>query len=102
MWETIKRDIKERFFNFETVNGFFVFIPWGLGFIWYGLPSRELLLQYSILHERFGYNYGMVSLGIVLTIWGVRKVAVNRVHQSIKFEELTRRCRNVMREKGVL
>lgn len=100
MLEAAKRDIAERFFNWETFNGFFLFIPWGAGFIWYGLPSKELLLQYSIWHERFGYNYGMVSLGMVLLIWGVRKVAVNRVHQQIMFEEKKRKCRRVMEKQG--
>jgi hypothetical protein len=88
MLKSIQRDMRERFVNWETVNGFFLFMPWGAGFIWYGVPSKELLLQYSIWHERFGYNYGMTSLGVILTAWGLRKVAVNRIKQAVVRERM--------------
>lgn len=89
----MKRDSRERFLNFEAFNGFVIFIPWGWGFVWYGLPSKEMLMQYSILHERFGYNYGMVSLGVVLMVWGCRKVFVNRIRQQVKEKALIAQCK---------
>jgi hypothetical protein len=86
LWPSIKRDIQERFMNFETVNGSFIFIPWGAGFIYCGLYAPA-----------FGYTYGMVSLGVVLIIWGLRKTLVNRIHQAIKIEQLVHNCKTARR-----
>lgn len=66
--------VKEQCLTFEKFNGALIFIPWGTGFIYCGLYDQAL-----------GYKYGMVSLGICLIIWGLRKVTVNRVKQQARF-----------------
>ncbi len=86
IWQAIKLELAERFGTFEAWNGWLVFVPWGMGLLWYGIPSEELLLQYSIFHERFGFNFAMCSTGIALVVWGIRKGTVNRVKQEIKSE----------------
>lgn len=76
---TLKTAIKRRFMNFETLNGAFILIPWGAGFIYCGL--------YDL---RAGYTYAMLSVGATLIIWGLRKVSVDRVKQKAKFEKMVR------------
>lgn len=71
MQKNLKNDLHDRFLTFESLNGALVFIPWGGGFIYCGLYNQA-----------FGYKYGMVSLGIVLVVWGLRKATVNRVKQA--------------------
>lgn len=71
--------IKRRFMNFETLNGAFILIPWGAGFIYCGL--------YDL---RAGYTYAMLSAGTTLIVWGLRKVSVDRVKQKAKFEKMVR------------
>lgn len=70
MWQEFKTDFKERFLKFETLNGAFVYIPWGAGFIYCGLYDLRL-----------GYQYAFVTVGLVLVFWGLRKTFVNRVKQ---------------------
>jgi hypothetical protein len=71
----LKTDLKQRLLTFEAFNGAFIFLPWGMGFIYCGL-----------FNLRLGYAYGMVSLGIVLILWGLRKLTVNRVKQQAKLQ----------------
>lgn len=77
MWKTIKADLKERFLNFEAFNGGFIFIPWGSGFIYYGIYKPQ-----------FSYQYGMVSVGLVLIVWGLRKLFTNRIKLQAKINKL--------------
>lgn len=77
MWKKIKQDLKERFLTFEAFNGAFIFIPWGFGFIYYG-----------VYQPQFSYTYGMVSVGLVLIVWGVRKTFTNRIKQQAKINKL--------------
>lgn len=74
MWKKFLAAAADRLMTFESLNGAFIFIPWGIGFIYCGLYDQAL-----------GYKYGMVSLGLCLIIWGVRKVTVNRVKQQARF-----------------
>jgi hypothetical protein len=69
-------ELKERFFNFETLNGLF-FLIWGSGFIYCGFFDRKL-----------GYDYALVSIGLMLITWGIRKMSVNRIKQAIEVEKL--------------
>ena len=89
LWQRFKLDFTERFLKFETFNGAFVFIPWGWGFFYYGFPWRADFetFFYIISQPQFGYNYALISTGIVLMLWGFRKTFVNRVKQRAKFEE---------------
>lgn len=77
MWKNVKQDMRERFLNFEAFNGLVVFIPWGIGFVYYGLYQPE-----------FSYTYGMVSMGVILIVWGLRKVFVNRIKQQVAIAAL--------------
>lgn len=70
---SVKKELKQRLLTFEAFNGGLVMFPWGLGFIYCGLYDLKL-----------GYQYGFISLGIVLVIWSLRKVTVNRVKQQAK------------------
>ncbi|MBP3955380.1 hypothetical protein J8F10_08815 [Gemmata sp. G18] len=72
-----KRAIKRRVMNFETFNGAFVMLPWGAGFIYCGLYDLRL-----------GYSYALLSVGVTLVIWGLRKVTVDRVKQKLKQERM--------------
>jgi len=92
-WQRIKEDLAERFLKFETFNGAFVYIPWGWGFFYYGFPWQifnETDLEtvfYVINKPQFGYNYALMSTGIVLMIWGLRKTFVNRIKQAARTQE---------------
>ena len=88
-WERIKQDASERFLKFETFNGAFIYIPWGWGFFYYGFPWNACpeTFYYIVSQPQFGYNYALMSTGIVLMIWGLRKTFVNRVKQQAKLEE---------------
>lgn len=77
MWKRIKSDFRERFLTFEAFNGAFIFIPWGAGFIYYGIYKPQ-----------FSYQYGMVSVGIVLIVWGLRKMFTNRIKQQADINRL--------------
>lgn len=72
-----KRELKRRLMNFETFNGAFIFIPWGLGFLYCGLYELKM-----------GYSYALLSVGATLVIWGLRKATVDRVKQRIKQERM--------------
>lgn len=88
-WVKLKRDLAERLLKFETFNGAFILIPWGWGFFYYGFPWDISLdsFWYVVQQPQFGYNYGFMSSGIVIMVWGIRKVLVNRVKQKLKMEE---------------
>lgn len=88
LWTLAKLDFSERFLKFETFNGF-VYIVWGWGFFYYGFPwqANEETFFYIITQPQFGYNYALMSTGIVLMIWGIRKMLVNRVKQALKMEQ---------------
>jgi len=62
-----------------------VFIPWGSGFIYYGIYDMAK-----------GYKYALVSTGIALIIWGIRKGTVNRIKLKVEAERLA--ARRVARE----
>lgn len=82
-WRALKQDLCERFLSFESFNGAFVYIPWGTGFFYYGFPweVNSETFYYIITRPEFGYNYAMITTGMVLMFWGVRKALVNRVKQ---------------------
>ena len=88
-WHRFKQDLAERFLKFETFNGAFVYLPWGWGFFYYGFPwqANAETFFYIVSQPQFGYNYALMSTGIVLMIWGLRKTFVNRVKQSALFEQ---------------
>ena len=75
MWKAIKKDIRQRLLTFEAFNGAFILIPWGSGFVYCGL-----------FNQAYGYKYGLVSLGAVLIVWGIRKLSVNRIKQQAKVD----------------
>lgn len=77
MWGAIKRDLRQRLLTFEAFNGAFIFIPWGAGFIYCALYAQA-----------FGYTYAMLSIGVVLIIWGLRKLTVNRIKLQAKIDLL--------------
>ena len=77
MWGAIKKDLRQRLLTFEAFNGAFIFIPWGAGFIYCGLYAQA-----------FGYTYAMLSIGVVLIIWGIRKLTVNRIKLQAKIDLL--------------
>lgn len=70
-------ELLERVWNFEALNGWIIMIPWGAGFVYCGLYNQKL-----------GYQYAMVSVGIVLVLWGLRKGTVNRIKYWNRIEEL--------------
>ena len=70
------RECKERLMNFETLNGVF-FLFWGAGFIYCGLFDRKL-----------GYDYALVSAGVMVINFGLRKIFVNRIKQAIVVEQM--------------
>lgn len=72
-----KRALKRRLMNFETFNGACVLLPWGTGFVYCGLYDLKL-----------GYTYALLSVGVTLIIWGLRKATVDRVKQKVKQERL--------------
>lgn len=88
-WARFKLDLSERFLKFETFNGAFVYVPWGWGFFYYGFPwqADKETFFYIVSQPQFGYNYALMSTGIVLMFWGVRKTFINRVKQQAKLEE---------------
>jgi hypothetical protein len=83
-----KQDARERFMKFETFNGAFIYIPWGWGFFYYGWPwsAKPETFWYIVAQPQFGYNYALITTGIVLMIWGLRKTFVNRVKQQAQLE----------------
>lgn len=83
---SIYTELKQRLLTFEAFNGGFVMLPWGLGFIYCGLYDLKL-----------GYQYGFISLGIVLVIWSLRKVTVNRVKQQAKVEIQVEQAKELLR-----
>lgn len=95
MWNMIKRELVERFITFEAFNGGIIMIPWGMGFLYYGIPWQVDLQTalYLAQQPQFGYNYALISVGLVQIVWGLRKLLVNRVKQQAKFEELVKRRR---------
>ena len=87
----IKMDLKERFLNFESLNGA-VYILWGLGFIYFAyhdIPKTDIFDPYSpstwILN---GYIYAEFTIGVMLTFWGLRKTFVNRIKQAVATEKM--------------
>ena len=74
-----KRAIRHRFLNFETFNGAFILVPWGAGFIYCGLYDLKM-----------GYSYALLSVGVTLIIWGVRKASVDRIKQKAVVDKLVR------------
>lgn len=87
MWEKFKQDLRERYLDFESFNGAFIFIPWGAGLIYCGKFNKE-----------FGYEYMMVTGGLALMIWGLRKVLVNRIKQKIKVDEMVKEQKKLQEE----
>ena len=89
LWQRIKADLVDRFLKFETFNGAFVYLPWGAGFFYYGFPwhATPETFWYIVTQPQFGYNYALITTGIVLIIWGLRKTFVNRVKQAALMEE---------------
>lgn len=81
-----KRALKRRLLNFETFNGAFVMLPWGAGFVYCGLFDLKL-----------GYSYALLSVGLTLVIWGLRKATVDRVKQRVKQE---RQVEEYLRDLG--
>lgn len=80
----LRRDLRERFVTFEAFNGAFIYIPWGWGFFYYGFPWGASIAELKLIvpGSPFGYNYALMSVGIVLMIWGFRKATVNRIKQA--------------------
>lgn len=70
-WNEFKRDFKERFLNFETAKGIYLF-PVGVFGIYVAVWHIEYAIQAMAL-AYFGY----------MTFEGVRKIFVNRILQSI-------------------
>ncbi len=77
--EKQKRAVKRRLLNFETFDGAFILVPWGLGFIYCGLFDLRL-----------GYAYAMVTTGITLVIWGIRKASVDRVKLKVRHDRMVK------------
>jgi hypothetical protein len=86
----LKRAWLERFWTFEAFNGGFIFIPWGWGFFYYGFPWTVDVPTMLVLAQKpsFGYNYALMSLGLVLMVWGLRKLLVNRVKQAAAMQTM--------------
>jgi hypothetical protein len=61
-------------------------LPWGAGFVYCGLFDLKL-----------GYSYALLSVGVTLLIWGVRKATVDRVKQRVKQE---RQVEEYLRDLG--
>lgn len=78
MWESIKLCWREKWANFESLNGI-VMLAWGAGFIYCGIYNQE-----------FGYAYALVSVGVLIMFWGLRKVSVNRIKQAAVTAELVK------------
>lgn len=87
-WQRFKLDFSERFLKFETFNGL-LYMVWGWGFFYYGFPwqANQETFYYIVSQPQFGYNYALMSVGIMLMVWGLRKVSVNRVKQALKMEQ---------------
>lgn len=88
LWSRTKLDFSERFLKFETFNGL-LYLLWGWGFFFYGFPweANSETFLFIITQPQFGYNYALMSVGIMLMVWGVRKITVNRVKQALKMEQ---------------
>lgn len=76
MWERIKMDIKERFFNYETVKGIYM-LPVGLLGLYITWNYVQFIL-YAIGFAYFGY----------MTLEGSRKISVNRIKQQVVVRKL--------------
>lgn len=76
MWEHIKMDIKERFFNFETVKGAYL-LPVGLLGLYITWNYVQFIL-YAIGFAYFGY----------MVLEGSRKISVNRIRQQVSVRKL--------------
>lgn len=83
MWEAFKRDMKERFLNFETAKGMFL-IPAGLA----GLYTTWYYTQFII-------QVGCSILFIYMSSEGLRKIFVNRIKQAAKQSAMLRERINV-------
>lgn len=77
-WKNFRRDMYERFINFETVNGLYLFpaCVFGLYCVW-----AEGMFKYSI-------QVGMTIAFFWGAYIGLRKILVNRVKQRLAQETL--------------
>lgn len=99
-WERFKLCAKERWANFEAWNGLLVFIPLGLGFLYYANcdfvaahvygPIADFIAKYifQVCTPANGYRYMFNAAGTVCVIWGIRKFTVNRIAQAAKVEKM--------------
>lgn len=76
MKPTTRRKLRNRFANFETLDGALIYVPWGAGFVYCGLFDLKA-----------GYAYALLSAGVTLIVWGVRKAAVDRVKQAAALQK---------------
>lgn len=76
MWEKLKRDFKERFMNFETAKGIYLF------------PAGCIMIYTSIYHIEFVIQAAGVLSGGYFIYEGLRKILVNRVKQAIARKKL--------------
>jgi hypothetical protein len=80
-WQLFKMDMQERFLNFETVNGLYLFpaCAFGLYCVWV-----DDLFKYSI-------QIGMTIFYVYGAYIGLRKVLVNRIKQKLSQERLLKK-----------
>lgn len=76
MWERFKRDFKERFYNYETAKGLYLF------------PAGLMLIYLSIYHVEYVIQGAGALTGIYCLYEGLRKILVNRIKQELKKKEL--------------
>ena len=57
--------------------GWFFYLPWGGGFIYYALNDLPGL-----------YRYTGVTVGLFLIVVGLRKGTINRIKQAVKVQQL--------------
>lgn len=85
MWNKIKRDIVERFLNFETAKGIYL------------VPAGLLIIYVTIFYIQFILQAVFITGGVYMISEGLRKVFVNRIKQSVAKDKLVeaRKAANV-------
>ena len=73
MWEVIKRDFKERFWNFETLKG-----------LYFVIAAPYIVFVEFMLEEFFYKAVVIVVCGYFIFVEGPRKILVNRPKQELK------------------
>lgn len=72
-------DFKERFLNFDTFEGAFIILPWGLINVYLALTAPEFL-----------WTFNGLAFGSAQIVWALRKILVNPIKKQVKERKLVK------------